>query len=168
MFGDAISLKVIPSACNFIQLTDSSSQFMNCENLINAPTFGVYIKNANNMFCNCYNLTTVNNIGMNNAQSIENMFYQCYNLINLGYLNNLGRSFSYNTLDDSNINIQTLNLQDAQNLSYNSIKNVIAGIYNLKSVNKQGRIIINSATNNLMSVSDRTNITNKGWTYLVQ
>ena len=59
-------------------------------------------------------------------------FYQCYNLINLGYLNNLGRSFSYNTLDDSNINIQTLNLQDAQNLSYNSIKNVIAGIYNLK------------------------------------
>lgn len=168
MFGNAVNLKVIPSACSFISLLDGSSQFMNCTNLINAPAFGAQIKYANNMFRNCYNLTTIQNIVMNNVINIEDMFYQCNNLINLGYLNNLGRSFYYNTLDDSNINIQTLNLQAAANLSYNSIKNVIAGMYNLKSINKQGRIIINSATNNLMSVSDRTNITNKGWTYLVQ
>lgn len=165
MFYNCTNLKVVPSVCNFISLQNASHGFFNCTNIVNIPTFGMNIINANNMFYNCSNLTTLNNIVMNNTKDISDMFYNCNNLINIGYLNNLGRNFSYNTLDESN-KMQILNLQAAQNLSYNSVKNIIAGIYNLKSINKQGQIIFNVNTNSLMTATDRTNITNKGWTYL--
>lgn len=168
MFWMANNLKSIPNTWNFRRLTDASQGFMYCSNLPTVPILGNNIINANKMFYECSNLTTIANTGMTHTCDIEDMFYNCFNLINIGYLHNLGYNFYYNTLDESNIKIQTLNLSHAQNLTYNSVKNIANSVYNIQSLNKQGRIIINSAVNNLMTDADRLLFINKGWEYFVQ
>ena len=87
MFRNQLNLQYINVLNLGNNVTEASSMFANCYNLVNIPNFYTSnITNARTMFYNCYNLVNLQDMDFRNVENAGQMFHNCYNLENIGNL----------------------------------------------------------------------------------
>lgn len=132
-----------------------AAMFANCSSLIKAPEIPTKnVRTFNNMFYYCRALTDVPEYDASNATDVGGIFYYCDNITNFGGLKNLKVSW-----DDY------YGLYQCPNLTYESIMNVINGLYDLRgNGDMTSRILkLHSKSLNKLSDEDKAIATNKGW-----
>ena len=129
--------------------------FTNCTSLTTAPHIPTrYVTFFQGMYSNCTSLTTVPSYDVTNATSISGMFNGCTNLTNFGGLKNLS------------INCEHSGLEKCSKLSYDSLINIISGLYDFRGNgdNTTTRTIkLNYNSVGLLSDDDIAMATAKGW-----
>ena len=118
-YGFNSAFKTLYSLDNFSNtsnVTDISSMFDNCRNLINIPNFDTSnVINMSSMFSKCYNLTNIPNFDTSNVTDMSSMFYNCDNLtiipnFDTSNVTDMYRMFAYCSNLTVIPNINTLNV----------------------------------------------------------
>lgn len=115
------------------------------------------VTNMSNMFynANCKNIPELDASKVNN---IESILRNCSNLENFGGLLNLGKAYP----DTSMAEIYVLGLQDSNNLTHDSLMNVINKLYDIS--NKGTQLINLGDTNKAKLTAEEVAIaTSRGW-----
>lgn len=140
---------------NLTELHYVSNMFYFCTSLKVAPHIPTrYVTFFIEMFGGCTSLETVPEYDASNAVNIQNMFYGCENLTNFGGLKNL------------KIDCVNSGLEECYGLSYESLLNIINGLYNFRANgdNTTTRTIkLNYNSVGLLSDDDIAMATAKGW-----
>jgi hypothetical protein len=113
------------------------------------------------------NLESVPLLDFSKAKSISNMFMSCYTLVELGGFKDLGKS--YETYRSTNYSSYKLTLSDANNLTEQSLINVLNNLYDIASRGVKTQTCQLGSTNlaKLTSVEGQQALANaqaKGWT----
>lgn len=162
-------LKKIP-VINTSQWTNMNQMFYECNNLTEIPQLDT--KNATEMDCmfyNCNNLTEIPQLDTSNVTGVRDMFSYCYQLVNIGGFVNLGKGF---TQKSDNCSSYSLDLSNSQQLTHESLMNVINNLYDLNltyDVANGGTLYTQKLTLGSTNVAKLTAeeieiATNKGWT----
>jgi surface protein len=162
MFSNCAALKSIP-AFDTGSATDFSSAFSTCTSLESIPALNT--SNATNMsaiFSGCSSLKTIEELNCEQVTIISNAFYNCKSLINLGGFKNLGQNYS--TSSSANAYALTLNISASNNLTHDSLMNVINKVYDIatKGVATQS-LTIGSTNVGKLTAEEIAIATNKGW-----
>lgn len=132
-----------------------TSMFSGCTSLTTAPHIPTrYATLFLNMFLNCISLTTVPSYDATNAFNITSMFRGCTNLTNFGGLKNL------------KINCVDSGLEKCSKLSYDSLINIINGLYDFRGNGDNTTTLtikLNYNSVGLLSDDDIAMATAKGW-----
>lgn len=149
---------------NISQITDTRYMFQYCSKIKEIPQIDTSnVTNMYNMFSECRLLETIPKLNANNVKSISDTFYKCYNLKNLGGFENLG--MAYEISQSANYNSYTLNLSYSDNLSHESLMNVINNLYDIKSKGCNAQKLILGTTNiNKLTSEEIAIATSKNWT----
>ena len=114
------------------------------------------------MFQYCPNLVTVPKLNASKVVIIANMFGNCSNLTNLGGLENLGQA--YDITKSANYSNYKLDLSGSNNLTHDSLMNVINNLYDIKSKGCNPQSLVLGSTNLAKLTSEEVKIAeNKGW-----
>lgn len=129
------SMFVWCDALESIPLIDTSSgtnfsyMFDSCKKLTTIPQLDTSSGNIfSYMFDSCSALTDLPKLDMSNANNLPNMFYGCSALKKLGGFKNLGQNYIQK---QSNYAYYGLALSYCNNLTYDSLMNVINDLYDL-------------------------------------
>ena len=152
-------------------VTNIGNMFYQCSNLTEIQ-FGEFdTRNVTSMEYLFFGtkITTVPELNCCNCKDIRVAFSACSSLISLGGLKDLGKAYTQKT---NNYNYYELNLSPCINLTYQSLMNVINGLYDLNltyDVANGGTLYTQSlslgATNMAKLTAEEIAIaTNKGWT----
>lgn len=137
------------------ELLSVEDMFYKCTSLKTAPNIPTKnVENFDGMFWNCSALETVPEYDFSNAKSVVNIFSGCTNLTNFGGLKNLS------------INCEHSGLEKCTILSYDSLINIINGLYDFRGNgdNTTTRTIkLNYNSVGLLSDNDIAMATAKGW-----
>ena len=138
-------------------LDNVSYMFNTCSSLIKAPTLPTKkVTNFEYMFCGCSSLVTIPEYDASNASKISGFFYNCGDtLVNFGGLNNL-------KIDWNDYN----GLINCPNLTYESVMNVINGLYDFRGngdMTTTRTLKLHWKLYNLLSDDDKAIATSKGW-----
>lgn len=143
--------------------------------------------NLSDMFANMHNLISIEEIDTKNVNNMNGMFRECENLITIPALNaaevkNIGTALSYtnsltnfggfinlgmayNTNNDANYSSYTLSLSDSNNLTHESLMNVINNLYDIKTKGCNAQKLTLGTTNiNKLTSEEIALATEKGWT----
>lgn len=186
MYQNCVSLEKVPSY-NIDVCASLNNMFDFCHNLVEVGDFTTYSGNDEDlpelqtllfmfghctllttaphiptrsvrvftyMFVNCTSLTTVPSYDATNAYNIKGMFGGCTNLTNFGGLKNL----SIDCVDSG--------LEKCSKLSYDSLINIINGLYNFRANGDNtttNTIKLNYNSIGLLSDDDIAMATAKGW-----
>lgn len=144
-------------------VTNISNIFGSCYNLVTISSFNTSnIINFSSAFAYCYDLKTISVLDLQNATNINSMFNNCNDLANLGGLQNLGQS--YLTTASANYSNYTLNLSSCNNLTHDSLMNVINGLYDIASKGCNVQKLQLGSTNLAKLTEEEIAIAqNKGW-----
>lgn len=129
--------------------------FSNCSSLTKAPEIPTKnVRTFNNMFYYCRALTDVPEYDASNATDVSGIFSYCDNIINFGGLKNLKIDWS-----------DYYGLCQCPNLTYESIMNVINGLYDLRGNGDMTprTLKLDSNSLNKLSDDDKAIATAKGW-----
>lgn len=162
MFSNCRALKSIP-AVDTGSVTDFSSAFLNCISLESIPALNTSDATfISAIFSGCSSLKTIEELNWEKANNISSAFTNCTSLINLGGFKNLGQNYS--TSSSANTNALTLNISASNNLTHDSLMNVINKVYDIatKGVTTQ-KIIIGSTNIAKLTAEEIAIATNKGW-----
>lgn len=138
---------------NLTELHNVSNMFYYCTSLKVAPHIPTrYVRFFTEMFALCKSLETVPEYDVSNAVNIQNMFYGCENLTNFGGLKNL------------KIDCVNSGLEECYNLSYESLINIINGLYDFRA-NGDNETTRTLQLYNIAMLSDEdiALATSKGW-----
>lgn len=162
MFSNCAALKSIP-AFDTGSVTDFSSAFINCKSLESIPALNT--SNATNVsafFADCSSLKTIQELNLEKAKNLSNAFNNCKSLTNLGGFLNLGQNYPLNST--ANNYSLTLNISASNNLTHDSLMNVINKVYDIatKGVATQ-KITIGNTNIAKLTAEEIAIATNKGW-----
>lgn len=137
-----------------------SGMFYACSSLIKAPEIPTKnVEDFSQMFYSCVSLTDIPEYDASSATNVQNIFLLGgQNVTNFGGFKNLKVSWDDNA-----------GLAKCPNLTYESIMNVINGLYDFRGNGDYSTIKyikLNSASLNKLSADDIAIATNKGWTIL--
>lgn len=120
------------------------------------------VTNVAGMFNYCTSLTTVPELDLSSATNLTQMFRYCIALTTLGGFKNLGQAYS--TSESANYSNYKLDLSACTNLTYDSLMNVINGLYDIASAGCNVQQLVLGSTNLAKLTAEEIAIaTNKGW-----
>ena len=170
MFAYAKKIATIP-LLNTSNVTDMSYMSRYCESLKEVPQIDTsHVENMTNMFANCKSITTIPQLDtsltrifdgafefcpelitipqfdLKNVTSINsNTFYQCSKLQNVGGLKNIG--YNFQTMRPENYQFYLVSFSWCQNLTEQSIINVLTNLYDIATKGVKPQRVILGATN---------------------
>lgn len=168
------------------QVTDMSNMFMRANKLKTIPQFDMQNVTTLSMFfygdgvleeipsLNTVKVTTLysafysqknlHTVGLLDGTSLVNVtttFSNCSSLTNFGGIKDLGKA--YLTTSNENYNDYTLSLNDCNNLTHDSLMNVINNLYDIKTAGCKNQKLLLGSTNLAKLTEDEIAIaTNKG------
>lgn len=169
MFYECNNLTEIPQL-DTKNATEMDCMFYNCNNLTKIPQLDTSnVINMSRMFYHCNNLTEIPQLDTSNVTCVRDMFSYCYQLVNIGGFVNLGKGF---TQKSDNCSSYSLGLSSSQQLTHESLMNVINNLYDLNltyDVANGGTLYTQKLTLGSTNVAKLTAeeieiATNKGWT----
>ena len=170
MFAYARKIVTIP-LLNTSNATDMSYMFRYCDSLKEVPQIDTsHVENMTNMFASCKSITTIPQLDtshtrifdgafeycpelitipqfdLKNVTSINsNTFYQCSKLQNVGGLKNIG--YNFQTMRPENYQFHVVSFSWCQNLTEQSIINVLTNLYDIATKGVKPQKAILGATN---------------------
>jgi hypothetical protein len=171
LFSDCKNLKKITGELN-LQNSDSMYQmFNNCSVLesVDNITNTQNVLTAYQCFYSCFELKTVQLLDFSKVNSLNNLFSNASKITNLGGFKDLGKGYTQKTANYSNY---TLDLNNKNSLTHDSLMNVINNLYDLNltyDVANGGTLYTQSlklGSTNLakLTASEKAIATNKGFT----
>jgi surface protein len=159
MFNYCFSLTTIPQL-NTSKVTNMSNMFYNCGALTTIPQLDTgNVTNMDSMFNSCNRLVSIPLLNCQNLTSISSFFgYSTMTaLTDLGGFKDLGKQSSVSGISYGF-------LDNASNLTHESLMNVINNLYDRKS-NGMSNLSIKFGTTNLAKLTDEEKAIaiNKGW-----
>ena len=163
-FFDGCGLLENIEGLNTSQIKDTRFMFQYCSKIKEIPQIDTSnVTNMYYMFAQCSLLETIPRLNANNLISISDIFYKCYNLKNLGGFENLG--MAYEISQSANYSNYTLKLSGSNNLTHESLMNIINNLYDIKTKGCNAQKLILGTTNiNKLTSEDIAIATEKGWT----
>lgn len=120
------------------------------------------VTNMNSMFYSCLSLTTIPLLDTNKVTNMSNIVYNCRYLENLGGFENLG--MAYEISQSANYSNYTLNLSGSNNLTHESLMNIINNLYDIKTKGCNAQKLILGTTNiNKLTSEEIALATSRGW-----
>lgn len=169
MFYNCLSLNSIP-ALDLSKTTSTNAMFRECSVLQKVKLNNTNkVQNAASMFSGCSTIKKIFSMDFSSANNVFSMFGSCSKLIDLGGLINLGKGYTQNSANYSNY---TLNLSSSNNLTHDSLMNVINNLYDLNltyDVAGGGtlytqKLQLGSTNLNKLSDEEKNVAVLKGWT----
>ena len=143
----------------------ANSMFQNCKALTTIDLTQSNTQNitrCSNLFDGCTSLETIPKINLEKTQVISDMLNNCTSLVNVGGFENLG--MSYDTTKSASYSSYTLSLSTCNNLSKESLLNIINNLYDIGSIGVQPQNLVLGSTNMAKLTEDEIALaTNKGW-----
>lgn len=187
MFSGAMLIKEMPQL-NTSNVTDMTYMFIGCSTLKTIlPMDTSKVTDMTYMFSSCSSITTVPPMNTSNVERMGYMFNGCSKLVSLpefdcsktkqiinmfsgnknnftdfGGLKDLGKS--YQIAESTHLTWYTLDLSSCNNLTHDSLMNVINKLYDIKTRGCQPQQLILGTTNLAKLTEEEIAIaTNKGW-----
>ena len=162
MFDDCSSLTSIPQLYTS-KVTIMSCMFYDCTSLTSIPQLDTSkVTIMQYMFYNCKLLTEIPQLDTSKVTNISDMFTGCSSLTTLGGLTNLGQAYS--TTQSANYYKYKLDLSYSNNLTHDSLMNVINNLYDIATKGCQPQQLVLGSTNLAKLTEEEIAIaTNKGW-----
>ena len=152
-------------------VTNMNRMFAMCElSLKEIPQFNTSkVLDFGSVFIGCRYLETIPALDASRMNKISSAFQSCTNLKNMGGLLNIGNNYTQKTANYSNY---ILNLSYSNNLTHDSLMNVINNLYDLNvkyDVANGGtlytqQLILGSTNKAKLTAEEIAIATNKGWT----
>lgn len=163
MFDSCEKLEEVP-LLDTSNATSIAGMFSYCYSLKAIPNFNTVNVTDLYQFCyQCNSLLTIPKLDASKVTRLENMLYGCRVLTNLGGFENLG--MAYETSQNANYNNYTLRLSYSNNITHDSLMNVINNLYDIKTKGCNAQKLILGTTNiNKLTSEEIAIATNKGWT----
>ena len=162
MFYD-YAFDTAPELIGAEKLTSASEMFYSSNRLKYVQDFDTSnVIYMNSMFQYSQNLITVPKLNASKVINVTNMFDTCSNLTNLGGLENLGQA--YDITKSANYSSYKLDLSGSNNLTHDSLMNVINNLYDIKSKGCNPQSLVLGSTNLAKLTAEEIAIaTNKGF-----
>ena len=162
MFYNCSSLTTIP-LLDTGKVTSMESMFGYCRKITTIPQLDTSkVTNMSWMFYNCTALETIPQLDTSNVTNISDIVTSCRTLTTLGGFTNLGQVYS--TTQNANYNNYTLDLSYSNNLTHDSLMNVINNLYDIAAKGCQPQQLKLGSTNIAKLTDEEIAIaTNKGW-----
>lgn len=162
MFYNCVSLTAIPKL-NTSNALNLGLIFGRCSSLATIPQLETSnVKNMYSMFYGCSSLTSIPQLDASNVDMLENIFKGCSSLITIGGLKDLGKA--YDTTKKANYSSYTLNLSYSNNLTHDSLINIINNLYDIATKGCNPQQLVLGETNLAKLTAEEIAIaTNKGW-----
>lgn len=162
MFND-YAFETTPALIGAEKLTNASSMFYGGNRVKYVQDFNTSnVTTMDSMFQYCSNLVTVPKLNASKVINVTNMFGNCNNLTNLGGLENLGQA--YDTTKSANYSSYKLDLSYSNNLTHDSLMNVINNLYDIKTKGCNAQSLILGSTNiSKLSAEEIQIATDKGF-----
>jgi surface protein len=163
MFQNCSKLTTIPQL-DTSNVTNMYSMFYSCSKLETVPALDTSnVTNMYQMFYGCSNLTTIPQLDTSNVANVSVAFSYCSKLTTLGGFKDLGKAYSTST--SANYSSYTLNLSYSNNLTEESLMNVINNLYDIATAGCKTQKLVLGSTNLAKLTSEQIAIaTDKGWT----
>ena len=157
------AFETAPELIGAEKLTSAMQMFYSSNYLKYVPDFNTSnVTTMYAMFQYSPNLITVPKLNASKVVIIANMFGNCRNLTNLGGLENLGQA--YDTTKSANYSNYKLDLSDSNNLTHDSLMNVINNLYDIKSKGCNPQSLVLGSTNLAKLTAEEIQIaTDKGF-----
>lgn len=169
-FTNCANLLEIPEEMDTSSVTTMASAFSFCSSLPEIKNLNTEnVRYMTSTFNNCTKLTKLPQLRADKVTTIYNTFNECNSLSDFGGLLNIGKSF-YNTI--TNAYYHTLTFTGANNLTHDSLMNIINGLYDLNlTYNVAGggtlytqKLMLGSTNLAKLTADEIAIATNKGWT----
>lgn len=143
--------------------TSTNSIFGSCSSLTTIPQLDTSkVTSMNSMFDACSSLVSVPELDASKVTDVYEMFNNCPSLTTLGGFTNLGNAYS--TTKSANYEFYKLNLSYSNNLTHDSLMNVINNLYDIASAGIQPQQLVLGSANLAKLTSEEITIAqNKGW-----
>lgn len=166
-FNQCSKLTKLPTI-NSGKVTTFEYAFSNCTILTNFPEIDTSAGKTFSYMFQRSGIVDLPLLDMSNANVLSNMLAYCSALVNVGGFKDLGKGFINPT---TGLNIYTLNMASATNLTHDSIMNIINNLYDLNltyDVANGGTLYTQKAVIGTSNVAKLTSdeiliATNKGW-----
>lgn len=162
IFNSCSSLINVP-LLDTSKVTLMSSMFDSCTSLTNIPALDTSnVIQASRMFANDTKIETIPKLNANKISDIMSILSYCRGLKNFGGLENLG--MAYSTTVGQNSSSYSLFLDSCENLTHDSLMNVINNLYDIATKGCKAQKLILGTTNLAKLTEEEIAIaTNKGW-----
>lgn len=128
VFYGCASLIEIPSM-NTSNVTNMQNIFYGCSKITTIPQLDTAnVTNMNQMFGSCVSLVTIPQIEAGKSINMSSILTGCRSLVNFGGFLNVGKAYTQKTKNYSNY---TINLTGCTNITYESLMNIVNGLYDL-------------------------------------
>ena len=180
LFYYCTSLRYIGNITGTERVTDMSSMFYNCENLVSIPQMDTSkVKYMTSMFKYCKSLTSIPQLDTSNVTTMSSMFSNCSSLTSIPLLDcssitSTGALFGYSDLNkltdlggfkDLKVSWSSKFLDRVPNATVESLMNVINNLYDLTANGLSGQTLKFGTTNlNKLTDEQKAVATAKGWT----
>ena len=163
MFANCSSLTTIPKL-DTSKVTNIAQMFNFCSSLTTIPQIDTSkVSSIFYMFNGCTSLIEIPQLDTSSVTNIDSIIYNCSNVTTLGGFINLGKA--YLTTQSANNSAYTLNLSYSNNLTHDSLMNVINNLYDIATAGVQPQQLVLGSTNLAKLTEDEIALaTNKGWT----
>ena len=156
-------LEKLPDLLETDKITNMESMFGICELIKTIPNINTSnVTNMSEMFYGCITLETLPKLNCSNVERINDVLTNCPKLQNIGGFENLGQA--YKTTMAANYYYYKLALSFSNNLTHDSLMNVINNLYDIKSKGCNVQSLILGSTNiSKLSAEEVAIATNKGF-----
>lgn len=156
-------LEEVPELLETEKLTNTEYMFDHAEKIKTIPNINTSnVTNMGRMFRYCSNLVTVPKLNAEKVTNISDVIYSCRKLETFGGFENLGQA--YDTTKSANYSTYTLDLSYSNNLTHDSLMNVINNLYDIKSKGCNPQSLVLGSTNlSKLKAEEVAIATNKGF-----
>ena len=156
-------LEKLPDLLETDKITSMENMFSICKLIKTIPNINTSnVTNMSEMFYSCIALETLPKLNCSNVERINGVVNNCTKLQNIGGFENLGQA--YKTTMDANYYYYKLTLSFSNNLTHDSLMNVINNLYDIKSKGCNPQSLVLGSTNLAKLTAEEIAIaTNKGW-----
>lgn len=156
-------LEKLPDLLEADKITSTEGMFGICNLIKTIPNINTSnVTNMSEMFYACITLETLPKLNCSNVERINGVVNNCTKLQNIGGFENLGQA--YKTTMSTNYYYYRLELSSSNNLTHDSLMNVINNLYDIKSKGCNPQSLVLGSTNLAKLTSEEVAIaTEKGF-----
>ena len=156
-------LEKLPDLLEADKITNMENMFGSCKLIKTIPNINTSnVTNMSEMFYGCFELETLQKLNCSNVERINGVVNNCNKLQNIGGFENLGQA--YKTTMAANYYYYKLELSFSNNLTHDSLMNVINNLYDIKTKGCNPQSLVLGSTNiSKLSAEEIQIATDKGF-----
>ena len=156
-------LEEVPELLETEKLTNTEYMFEHAEKIKTIPNINTSnVTNMGRMFRYCYALQNIPKLNAEKVTNISDVIYSCRKLETFGGFENLGQA--YDTTKSANYSTYKLDLSYSNELTHDSLMNVINNLYDIKSKGCNPQSLVLGSTNiSKLSAEELQICTERGW-----